>query len=78
MRHGGSRCSPVPVLYSRGKPDRVTLPDLYDWSAPFLDPADASRNDQPLPCRMGVPVGAGAWFKRDISTGITRRIIGGK
>src|ERR1700683_698631 len=55
VRHGRGGRGPMPVLLARREPDHVTRPDLLDGSAPTLGPAAASRDDESLTERMGMP-----------------------
>src|SRR5207244_5259830 len=55
--------SSVPVFHARRNPDDVTLPHFPDLTAPLLNPARTSRNDQSLPQRMAVPRCA-SWVQR--------------
>src|SRR5438128_4215451 len=55
VRHGRGRRGAVPVLLIRRDPDHVTRPDFLDRATPALHPAAASRHDQGLTQRVGVP-----------------------
>ena len=56
----------MPVFYPRRNPDNITLPNFFDWTAPLLNPAGASRHDQYLTERVGVPCRAGSRLKRNV------------
>ena len=66
MGHGRGRGSAMPVFQTRRDPDNVTLPYFLDWTAPLLNPAGASRHDQYLTERVGVPCRPGTRLERDI------------
>ena len=59
----------MPVFLTRRDPDNITLPDFLDLAAPLLNPAGASRHDQYLPDRVGVPCCPSARLNRDEGTG---------
>jgi len=63
MSHARARRSAMPMFYSRRNPDDVTLKNLLDSTAPLLNPARASRDDQSLTQRMAVPRCASAGAK---------------
>src|SRR3954470_4270603 len=58
VRHGGGGRGSVPMLLSGQKPDHIARPDFLDCSAPSLFAAAASRDDESLTERMGMPRGA--------------------
>jgi hypothetical protein len=66
------------MFYLWRAPDHVSRFDFLYRASPFLCPANASRNDQALPCRVRVPSGSGPWLEGDIRSGKVRRIIGRK
>src|ERR1039457_2379919 len=74
VRHGRGWRSAVPMLLARREPDHVTRTNFFDRAAPALHASAASRHDQRLTQRMGVPCGAGAGFKRDNCAGNPRGI----
>jgi hypothetical protein len=55
VRHGRGRCGPMPVLLTGRKPDHITWADFLDPTAPTLDPAAASRDDESLTEWMRMP-----------------------
>ena len=65
MRHTRVCRGPMPVFLTGRDPDNITLPDFLDWTAPLLNPAGATRHDQSLSQRVGVPSRPGAGLKRD-------------
>ena len=73
--HGRGRRGAVPMLLTRRDPDHVTRPNLLDRAAPALHPAAASRHDQSLAQRVGVPGRPGAGLERDAGAEPPRRIV---
>ena len=65
MRHTRGCRGSMPVFLTRRDPDNITLLDFLDLTAPLLNPVGASRHDQGLARRMGVPCRPGAWLERD-------------
>src|SRR5262249_36229009 len=65
VRHGRGCRGAVPVLLTRREPDHVTGPDFLDRAAPALGQAAASRHDQGLAQRVGVPRRPSAGLERD-------------
>ena len=65
VRHGCGCRGAVPILLTRREPDHVTRPNLLDWASPALCQAAASRHDQGLAQRVGMPCSAGAGLKRN-------------
>src|ERR1700688_1745828 len=65
VRHGRGRRSAMPMLLARREPDHVTRPDLIDRASPALREAVASRHDQGLAQRVGVPGCPSGWLERD-------------
>lgn len=65
MGHGSGRRGAMPMLLTRWDSDYVTRTNLLDRAAPALYQAAASRHDQSLAQRMGVPCRPGAWLERD-------------
>ena len=55
VRHGRGWGSAVPMLLARREPDHVPRPNLLDRASPALCQAAASRHDQGLAQRVGVP-----------------------
>jgi len=47
----------MPVLLAGREPDDITGPDFLDVAAPALRAATASRDDEGLTQRMGMPCG---------------------
>src|SRR5437764_2265037 len=65
VRHGRGCRGTVPMLLTRRKPDHVTRPNFLNRAPPALYQPTASRHDQGLTQRVGVPCRAGAWLERD-------------
>jgi hypothetical protein len=65
VRHSRGGRHAVPMLLIRREPDQVTGPNLLNRASPALRQAAASRYDQGLAQRMGVPCSPRARFKRD-------------
>jgi hypothetical protein len=65
VRHGGGRCSAVPVLHTRRKPDHISRPNFFDRAALELCPAATGRDNQGLAERMRMPRGVGARLEGD-------------
>src|SRR3954470_23929542 len=63
VRHRRGWRRAVPVLFARGEPHDVAGANLFNRSAPALDPAGPGCHDQRLTERMGVPGGARGWLK---------------
>jgi len=76
MRHGTVRSGPVPVLDAHRTNNDVTRPDFLNRFAPFLRPAHAGSDDQNLPHRMDMPVGASARLKGHTAAAGTHLIVG--
>ena len=53
----------MPMFLTRRDPDHVTRPNFLDRAAPALYQAAASRHDQSLAQRVGVPRRPGAGLK---------------
>jgi hypothetical protein len=64
----------MPVLQSGRNPDNVAGPDLFDWPALALHPAQAGGDEQRLTEWVGVPRGTGAGLECDVAAGYPRRI----
>src|SRR3954468_2912356 len=60
VRHRRGGRGTVPVFFAGCEPHDVTWANLFDGSAPALDPARPGGHDQRLAERMGVPGGARA------------------
>ena len=75
VRHGCGRRGALPVLLARGKPDHVPWADLLNRSSPALCQSTASRHDQCLSQRMGVPGSPSARLERDTGAIRPGRII---
>src|SRR5437879_1642532 len=73
MGHRRGWSGAVPMLLARGNPDDVTRPNLLDRASPALCAATASRHDQSLPQRVGVPCRPSAGLEGDTSTESARR-----
>ncbi len=69
VRHGRGGRGAMPMLFARREPDHVAGPNLLDRAAPTLRSPAASRNDQRLAKRMGVPCGSSARLERDDCAG---------
>src|SRR5207247_6664455 len=65
VRHGRGARGAVPMLLTRRQPDHITRPNLLDRAAPALCQAAASRYDQGLAQRVGVPRCPSAGLERD-------------
>lgn len=74
VRHSCRGCSSVPVFHSWRNLNHITGSDFLNWSAPLLDISRASRHNQGLPQRMGMPCGPRTRLKRDPSTRRTCRL----
>src|SRR5664279_2660493 len=73
MGHRRGSRGAVPMFLAGRKPDHIARPDFLDRAALALRPAAASRDDQGLTQRMGVPRRSGARFKGDARAGDARR-----
>src|SRR2546428_12802039 len=69
MCHTRGSCSAMPVFLPWLDPDNIALPDFLYLTAQLLNPPGASRNDQSLAQRMGVPCCPSARLERDTGTG---------
>jgi hypothetical protein len=65
VRHYGGRSRSMPVFLTRRNPDHISWPYFLDRTTPALDLASASRHDQDLTERTGMPCRAGTGLKRD-------------
>ncbi len=75
MRHRRGWRSTVPMLLARREPDHVARPNFLDRAAPALHPAAASRHDQGLAQRVGVPCCPSAGLERDTGARRACRIV---
>ena len=75
MSHTRACRSSMPVFLVRWNPDDVTLPNFLDLTAPLLNPAPASRNDQSLTQRMAVPCCPSPRLEGDAATRRVRGVI---
>src|SRR5262249_13047361 len=65
VRHGCVWCSPMPMFLPRLEPDHITRPNVLDWTTPTLYAPTASRYNQGLAQRMGVPCSPSTRLERD-------------
>jgi hypothetical protein len=68
MSHSGCGSGPMPLLFTRRKPDYISRPNFLDRFAIALNPAAASRDNESLTQRMRVPRSACARLKRNADT----------
>jgi hypothetical protein len=73
VRHRRRGGRTVPMLVARRAPDDIARADLHLLLAFALRPAAARRDDERLPQRMRVPVGARTRLERHCRTGVTGR-----
>lgn len=73
--HRGCRCSPMPMLLARWKPDNITGFDLINRASPSLHSPTACRHDQGLAQRVGVPRSPRTRLERDIGSNRACRIM---
>src|SRR5438067_1924594 len=63
--HGGDRCGPMPVLLPWREPNHIPRTNVFNRASPALCPTTASRHNQSLAQRVGVPCGSSTWLERD-------------
>ena len=73
MGHRRGWSGAVPMLLTRRNPDDVTRPNFLDRASPALCSATASRHDQSLPQRVGVPCRPSAGLESHASAKNTPR-----
>ena len=76
VRHCRAWCGAVPVFLTWRSPDHVARLNFLDRIAPALYPSAASRHDQGLAQRVGVPCRTGAGLECDTAPGRACRIVG--
>jgi hypothetical protein len=59
----------APVFLARRDPHDTTFPDLLDRTVPLPNPTGASRYDQRLTQRVGVPSRPSAGLERNAAAG---------
>src|SRR5262245_33096774 len=64
VRHSRSARRAVPMLLIRWAANHVTWSNFHDRTSPTLHQTAASRDDQGLAQRMGVPIGPCAGLER--------------
>ena len=74
VRHGCRRRGPEPMFLPRREPDYIPRMNVLDRAISALDPPVASRHDQGLAQRVGVPGNPSARLEGDTGTGYTCRI----
>ena len=74
MRHPGRSAGPMPMLFSRRKPNHIPRPNLLHRPTFTTNPTTTSRNNQRLPQRMRMPGRPCSRLKRDARPGHQRRI----
>src|SRR5579885_215111 len=74
VRHGRGWRGAMPMFLPRLKQDHIAWSNLLDGSPPTLCPATASRHDQGLAQRVGVPGSPSAWLERHTGTSYASRI----
>jgi len=75
MRHCAAGGRSVPVFDARRARDNVARADDLYRLAFLLGEPNTRGHNQPLTCRMRMPGGASAGFKRDVSTGNAHFVI---
>jgi hypothetical protein len=74
MRQSRSRCSPMPMLLSRRKPNHISGMNLINRAALSLNPATSGSHNQSLPQRMRMPRSTRSRFERHAGATNKRRI----
>src|SRR5947199_9941341 len=72
--HGGSWCGPVPMFLPWWEPNHVPGTNVFNRASPELCPTTASRHNQGLAQRVGVPGGPSPGLEGDTGTGHACRV----
>src|SRR5436190_17023369 len=75
VSHGNIGRSPVPMLFSRRKPNDVPWLDLFDGPSPALRQSGACGDYQGLAQRVSVPCGACTGLKGDAGSDAAGRCL---